>query len=279
MRNSILKASVVSTIVLAGLLSATVNAGTLYATRNGTTLFQVDTSDASLSTVGNYAPAHDGEAIAFHPTSGNLFRWSGNNDTTVSTIDPANSFTESFVVYDSNVSEITSATWDSANGHFFLTNVDGQWRTMSSAGAFSTETFFPNGEVLRGVAFVGSTLYALEHANTFDAGVVDLLTIDPSTGDILDNVDINIPGYSGDGAFGLAYDPDTSTLYAALGTTGDPAGRILAAIDPMTGDGVEIGAFSTNGINSLAVIPNPIPEPTTLALLGSATMLMIRRKR
>lgn len=82
-------ATKLSTLALLGLLTATANAGTLYATRNGTTFHQVDTSNAQLTSVGTYGAGADGEAIAYHPDSGNLYRWTGNFTRTWSTIDPS----------------------------------------------------------------------------------------------------------------------------------------------------------------------------------------------
>jgi len=266
-----------SAIALLGLLTASANAGVLYATRNGTTLYEVDTSDASLTTVETYSSGLDGEAIAYHPDSGNLYRWTGNVEITSSTIDPSNSFTESVLSTDSPANEVFSSTWNPSANNFFMTARFGFWRTMSANGNFSSEASIESDLWIRGVAFVGSTLYALEHAGTLDSGVVDLLTLDPATGDILSDVDIDVPGYSDDGAFGLAYDPDTDTLYAALGTSGDQSGRFLATIDPTTGEGTAVGSFTTDGINSLAVIP--VPEPTTLALACAGAILTLRRKR
>lgn len=280
MRISVVNLSVVTSIALSGAISSIASAGTLYATNNSAALFTVDTSDASLTSVSTYANSGDGEAIAYHPPSGNLYRWTGNSTRAWSTIDPSNSYAQSSLTPDGS-GEVMSGIWDSANNQFFLTTLSGYWATMPDTGGITDHGLTDPPCITRGVAFIGSTLYGLEHFDDLDVdGFVDLLTIDPATGDILSATEINIPGFTGEGAFGLAYDPDTNTLYGGFGYTNTSAGRFLATIDPSTGVGTRIGDFTSNGINSLAVIPTGIvPEPTSLALLAAGAMLTLRRKR
>ncbi len=79
-------------------------------------------------------------------------------------------------------------------------------------------------------------LYAINNFGPF------LNTVDPLTGAALTSVVINIPGETVNSSNGLAVNPQTNEMYAAvkLMSQGGP-GRNLIRINPLTGDAVNIG--------------------------------------
>ncbi len=88
-----------------------------------------------------------------------------------------------------------------------------------------------------------------------DAGLMELLAtdlrflyqVDPSSGASLRISGTQLRGFSG--VSGLAFDPNTDTLY------GTDAGQLIT-IDPVTGAGTAIGALGFTNVNGLAFDPN-----------------------
>jgi len=100
-------------------------------------------------------------------------------------------------------------------------------------------------------AYAQSTLYAIDNQVEF------LSIVDPLTGDELSFVSIVVPGETYASGNGLATDPLTGDLYAAVKFSGQSGpGRSLIVINPNTGAATSIGnmeqpiaslAFSSNG--------------------------------
>jgi len=123
---------------------------------------------------------------------------------------------------------------------------------------------------IRGLAYDSNhgILYGVDQAN--------LYTIDPSTGAVTAVGSLGLGNYR----VGLAYDPDSDTLFLNTGG-GDNS---LYRVDPSTGLATWIGpngAVEGNGIDGLAYLETGvIPEPGTLAcVLGGGALLALRLRR
>jgi hypothetical protein len=56
-----------------------------------------------------------------------------------------------------------------------------------------------------------------------------------------------------------------------------PEQLALIRIDPITGDRSIVTEFTEVGIFSIAVVPSPVPEPSTLALAGIGAIALFAR--
>lgn len=74
---------------------------------------------------------------------------------------------------------------------------------------------------------------------------------------------------------GMAYNRDNQTMYMIDNTTDD-----FYFVDLATGAATVIGDMGAGNLLGLAYVPNPIPEPTSIALVGiGAAAVWIRRRR
>jgi DNA-binding beta-propeller fold protein YncE len=159
------------------------------------------------------------------------------------------------------------ATWVNSGDHDLAT-----LNTTTGAGTIvgpSTGADDPSG-----LAFSSSgTLYMLDaHTNTGFATTLD--TLNPSTGAILTTTTLSQSLGSGPLA-GLAFDPDTGTLYAASSGSGN-----LFTINPSTGAVTTIGSLSTLGtdVSGIAFISSNVPEPASAIVFASIAGLMAFRR-
>jgi Repeat of unknown function (DUF6923) len=141
---------------------------------------------------------------------------------------------------------------------------------VSGIGTFTSGTL---GKFFSDVAFDrAGTLYAI--------GLSNLLTIDPSTGTLLDEISLNRP--LGEVA-GLAFDPETNIAYVVDGNLTDPTtGRALFTLDTSSGVLTPVGNMGLPGVtylSGLAFTPGIVPEPTIVALLGLPALAMVARRR
>ena len=115
---------------------------------------------------------------------------------------------------------------------------------------------------LSGLTFgPGGTLYGIACNN---AGATTLITIDPTFGSYST---IGPTGTSGSLA-GLAYDPNSGTMYLAEGPPGTPSASSLYAVNPTTGTATLIGPMGVNSISGLAIL---VPEPNSAGIFILAT--------
>jgi hypothetical protein len=179
-------------------------------------------------------------------------------------------------------------TYEPATGSILGVNAGGElYRIDPATGAATVIGMVPappSLQELSGLAFdAAGTLYALDvghSGGTVSRGERDrLLTLDPTTGEVLREVPLGGPGL-GFGA-GLAFDPDTGTLFVAEGQgMNSPLNRApgLYTIDPTTGQLNVVGAMEWRyGVSGIAFVPEP--SQACLALLVTSLALTRRAGR
>jgi hypothetical protein len=107
-----------------------------------------------------------------------------------------------------------------------------------------------------------------------DNGATALNTLDPTTGQVL-TTDYTTGQF--DGAIGLGVRPSDGMVFFSKGTF--PYGDQLYKVDPNTGVASLVGSFQQPGtIHDLAFLEpsaSSVPEPSSLALLGTATVTVV----
>ena len=198
-------------------------------------LFSLDLGDGSarfLTTLGN---GNDGEVIVFNPADGQLYHLSGRGDaeslegSILERVSSRRPFTVTdipFQGFRGGVAdfpeEAQSAAYNINSGEFLVSDIG----LVGPSGSF-LYSVATNGRVrvvanlgfqVKGLAFRGSTLYALEHRDTLDGDRrLDLITLDPDTGAVLSSIDVSLSGVNLNGSSnGLAVNPITGELVAIV---------------------------------------------------------------
>ena len=249
-------------------------------------LYIISTLDGSM--VQDIGPLNDPSGtnypitgMAFHPTTGVLFGSTGNAgdvDALLVTINPATA--QVSVVGPFNAGPVNSSgtpttmadiSFDSAGNLFGVASIGGPnlysinptngQATLVGANGVSAAT------TGGGLAISSSDIfYGTPTASRYG-------TYNPATG-VYTN--ITNPAKPLGGSYG-ALEFDGATLYGLNVGTGSPPPTALVTIDPTTGTVTNLGT-SIQALDSIAA-PVSIPEPTTMALIGStALMLTIRRR-
>jgi uncharacterized protein YhjY with autotransporter beta-barrel domain len=216
-------------------------------------LFSIDPSSAMGTLLGGLGNGNDGEVIAFNPVDGQLYHFSGrgapNIDAIFERINPRTSRVTSIGFSGGGLNaeaanfaeEAQAATFDLASGEFLVADLDNFLYRVSTEG--KVRVLGDMGFRAKGLAFRGSRLLAIEQADSLDSdGMVDLVEIDPTTGAVIDSINVTLSGVALGNTNGLAVDPRTGDVYAIVQGGGS---RRLVVIDPVTGRATEIGVLST----------------------------------
>ncbi|MBI4580086.1 MAG: hypothetical protein HY718_10320 [Planctomycetes bacterium] len=125
--------------------------------------------------------------------------------------------------------------------------------------------------VIPGLAFLGSTLYALGIVTPVGSGPSSVGTLNPSTGEFTP-----LAANSGvGGSNGFDYDPTSGKLFATYPSGSPSASSGLRSIDPTTGLSTSLGRLTPIGTyDAIAVVP----EPAGMFLLGFGVLLWPRRR-
>ena len=128
------------------------------------TLYILNTSNASATFVATLGNGNDGESLAFNPDDGLMYHWSGSfpNETYFESIDL--SALAVTVIYTSAIhEELLGATYDSNCACFLAYDIEGGFFSVTPAGNVTDldpfDLFMPPALVMKGLTFVGSTLY------------------------------------------------------------------------------------------------------------------------
>lgn len=244
-------------------------------------LFSVSKADASTTFIQALGNGNDGESIAFNPMDGLMYHWSGNGlpnqilETINLTTQAVTNIPVDFAAYAGK--EVLGSTYDAANNVFLVTDLNDRFSSVTPGGVFTTISQTPCSFGCRGLAFNGGILYAGDLVSDL------LFALNPLTGGGLSSINVTLAGFTVKSINGLSTDPDTGILYALLKTEVETqAGRRLATLNPVSGVATDIGALPKGfaNIEFGPSISTPVPEPSTMILLGPglAGIIAWRRK-
>lgn len=216
--------------------------------------------------------------IAYVPSEG-LYGVSLIDDNRLYRVDPATggvtpvgatglSIVEGDLVYHAATDSLLGINYP---GQFF--RVDRSTGTATVLG--TTPPPSTGGRELSGLAFdAAGTLYALDTGEGGPTGVDRLLTLNPNNGQVLTEIPVIGPNLHF--AAGIAFHPDTGTLYVAEGgPTEETRPYNLFTLNPSTGALTLVGPLGVpGGLTGLVFVP----EPTGLACVGAMALAMLRRR-
>jgi sugar lactone lactonase YvrE len=223
-------------------------------------------------------------------SSGNLYVAS-NGGTTVDIYDSV-SGAGMGSISDDLIALPSGLTFDAA-GDLFITNLGGtgtlRWDgtdVTTFAAPTAAGPFAPNSVL---VDAAGQVYVADVFGDGIHKYMADGTEITGATGPFI-NIDPFMPDPSVEPSFdvnapaGLLFDRDGNILVAVLGATNPGEGDLNGALLRFAPDGTFIEALGTKlpPLSSLVFAPEPIPEPSTLALLatgGALGLIALRRRR
>lgn len=208
-------------------------------------LYEINKTDATTTFIATLAEVDwSGEALAFNPGDDLLYRISG--------MGGAEAFQSVEIVDDGGTKTVMvnelSVAWLGDNvrgmtyaggGELFLSDRSssdggGLW-VLDTSGDLRFIGSIDDGA--HGLALIAGDLYVGTGGSSL------LRRLDPTSGEELEAVAIDLDGRPIDGVLGLAVDPTTDSLYAILRME-DTGDRELAMLDPVTGVGTQVGVLS-----------------------------------
>ncbi len=236
------------------------------ASTNPESFFSVSTTDASTTFIHSLGNGKPGESIAFNPSNGLMYHWSGDcifsdcnlimetinlGDQTVTNIATSLSY---------NPAEVLGSTFDPPTGNFLFTDLNENLGSVTPGGIFSLIGSLPD-DSIRALGFNGGKLYAGDRFGD------TLFELNPTTGESISMVTVTLAGFTVKGINSLTTDPDTGLMYGIIktppGEQGVPSGRRLVTIDPLTGIATDIGPLP-NGFANIEFGGTYIPEPSAI---------------
>lgn len=256
-------------LVGVGTLSADVIPGALYGVNSGSSgqfLALIDKTDGSVTNIGPTNIKIDGLAVFQAAT---IFA-ADNTGFRLVTLDPDTGGVSSVIGAYGNTNVIEGMAFRPSDGQLFGVDVtfDGLVTINSSTGEVTSVGGFGGPDLIAGLSFVGSTLYAV------DWGDGGLYEINQSTGQA-SIIGFGEPGQNG-GPLGLATDPTNGSLYTAE-WRGGLNDATLATISTANGSRTHVGTMI--GAPQIEGLSFAVPEPTTLTLLlVGCTAIVLRRR-
>lgn len=236
------------------------------------TLYRLNTTNASATFVTALGNGSGGETLAYNPTDGLMYHWSGLGGGAIFESIDLGTLSITDIPFNDEYVELTGATYDTSCDCFLAYDIDDDYFSITPTGTVtSLNTNDVPEETMRGLSFVESTLYGGGRSSD------QLHSIAPSTGASTGSVTITSGVGTVDGVIGLSMNPDTGDLFAILRFgTGKSHDRRLATINPLTGVATDIGLLS----DKVAAIAFAVPVPGAVWLFGSALGLLgwMRRK-
>jgi hypothetical protein len=239
------------------------------------TLFTINTTTATSTVFLPLGAGNDGEAIAYNPDDGLMYHASGYNGGEVwesidLSIPAVVSSTGIGTGCSGIICEVTALVYAGA-GMFLASDLNSSLLSISSAGVVVSLGTLP--ETLKGLAFLGGTLYGAGRSST------NIYALNATTGAVLATHAITLAG-GFSGFNGLATNPDSNTLWAV---TRNGSSRSLVTIDLSTNTASAVGTLSDNfaGIAFVGDNQVSIPAPGALALFGLGLLALgaARRRR
>ncbi len=178
-----------------------------------TTLFTLNQTTGAATFFQTLGNGDSGEAIAFNPSNGLMYHWSGFSTQVMESINLTTNVVTNIPMTGAH-GEILAGTWDAVNSRFIVTDGSNRMFGVTTSGAF-TLLNASVGPYFKGLAFVGTTLYGVNRDTP--AGIS---TINPTTGVVLTTTAVTAPALTETlvGFNGLATNPATGVLWAILRT-------------------------------------------------------------
>lgn len=256
-------------LVGVGPLSADVIPGALYGVNSqtgGGFLAIIDKNDGSVTNIGPTGIDVDGLAVFQAAT---IFA-ADNTDLRLVTLNPDTGGVSSVIGAYGGGHRLEGMAFRPSDGQLFGidVNLDVLVTINSSTGEVTSVGSFNGPDLLAGLSFVGSTLYAV------DWGDGGLYEINQSTGQA-SLIGLGAAGGKG-GPLGLATDPTNGSLYTAE-WRGGRNDATLATISTANGSRTHVGTMI--GAPQIEGLSFAVPEPTTLMLLlVGCTPIVLRRR-
>lgn len=243
------------------------NAGDLFGVNSGSGgefLAKIDKTTGAVTNLGPTGIKIDG--LAFSP-AGELFA-ADNTDNRLVTLNTTTGAIDRVIGPFSAPITVEGLAFHPVSGELFGIDVSGNrlLQVDATTGGYTVVGSFGGSAPFAGLAFdrEGSLLYAAHHSNgglywvNQTTGVASLL----GTGGAA----------SAGGPLGMASDPTTGLLFVAEWRGGGTP--TLATVDPLTGARSLVGTMTgASQIEGLAFVP--IPEPSTVALLATGSILLV----